>query len=210
MAFSGLVEPKFISMLAKMLKTARLPRNTLLVKRGDIGSEMWFIISGAAGKARHSPRGQIPIPSHSDWLCIMAEALLELDGVAVGKLGPGSFFGEAALLSDAPRNAYVRSLTDMEVFVLKKTDLMLALDAFPSLRDVVLQSMDARIASNATRDQDYQPSWTARKPLKRHSVLDEPTKSPHRCTQSQTLCSMLSFLFCWLDKLSLLTFRVAR
>ena len=47
---TGLVEPKFISMLAKMLKTAHFPKNTLLVNRGDIGSEMWFIISGAAGE----------------------------------------------------------------------------------------------------------------------------------------------------------------
>ena len=113
-------------------------------------------------------------------MCGAAEALLELDSVAVGKLGPGSFFGEAALLSDAPRNAYVRSLTDMEVFVLKKADLMTALDSFPSLRDVVLKPMDARIASNAKRDQAYQPSWTAREPLKRHSATDEPTLSPNR------------------------------
>jgi hypothetical protein len=101
-------------------------------------------------------------------------------------MGPGSFFGEAALLSEEPRNAYVRSLTNMEVFVLKKQDLLAALDAFPSLRDVVLQPMKDRIKTNEQRDDAYQPSWTARQPLKRQSVLDEPTLSPHLCKAAPT------------------------
>jgi hypothetical protein len=70
----------------------------------------------------------------------------------------------------------------MEVFVLSKEDLFKCLDAFPSLKEVVLQPMQARISTNSKRDAGYQPSWTAREPLKARSILEEPPPPPHLCS----------------------------
>ena len=37
-------------------------------------------------------------------------------------MGEGDFFGEMALMSDAPRSATVETVEDCEIFVLKKED----------------------------------------------------------------------------------------
>jgi CRP-like cAMP-binding protein len=51
---TGLVEPRFISMLAKMLRPRSIPANEMVIRKGDIGAEMFFVISGAAGIATHA------------------------------------------------------------------------------------------------------------------------------------------------------------
>jgi CRP-like cAMP-binding protein len=157
--FQQLVEPRFIAMLATMLKPQSYKRGQVLINRGEIGTEMFFIMTGTAA----------------------AQLDLEVDALAVGTLGPGSFFGEQAMIKDEPRNAYVKAVTDVEVLVLEKADMMKALEAFPALVELLFkETMEQRITTNEQREANYQPSWTARQPIDpRARQPDDPKPSWH-------------------------------
>ena len=53
----------------------------------------------------------------------------------VARLGPGDFFGEVALISGEPRNAAVVAVTEVDTYVLGKTDFQTAIATSQSFRD---------------------------------------------------------------------------
>jgi putative ABC transport system ATP-binding protein len=53
----------------------------------------------------------------------------------VARLGPGDFFGEVALISGEPRNATVVAITEVDTYVLGKTDFQTAIATSQSFRD---------------------------------------------------------------------------
>ena len=73
-----------------------------IVHEGDVGDEMYFLTKGQVEVSRGDPPQRLTI------------------------LRPGSFFGELAILTDAPRAATIRALTDIEVYALRR-DAVLAL-----------------------------------------------------------------------------------
>ena len=62
----------------------------------------------------------------------------------VGVLGPGDFFGEAALVDSRPRNATVRARTDLEVVVLGRSVFSHMSAALTPLRDAVASAVKRR------------------------------------------------------------------
>jgi NADH:ubiquinone reductase (H+-translocating) len=66
----------------------------------------------------------------------------KVDTVAV--LGPGDFFGEAALVDSRPRNATVRARTDLEVVVLGRSVFSHMSAALTPLRDAVASAVKRR------------------------------------------------------------------
>ena len=48
----------------------------------------------------------------------------------------GAYFGETALLSDAPRNATVKALTSLDVLTIAREDFLTLVGSFPELRTV--------------------------------------------------------------------------
>jgi CRP-like cAMP-binding protein len=158
--FQKLVEPKFIAMLATMLKPRSYKKGAVIINRGEIGQEMFFVMTGTA----------------------VAQLDLAEDALAVGTLGPGSFFGEQAMIRDEPRNAYVRTVTDVEVLVLDKADLMKALESFPHLVESLFkETMEVRMRTNEQREANYQPSWTARQPVDPRAVSTVNTPAATTC-----------------------------
>lgn len=67
-----------------------------------------------------------------------------ITGDVVAVLGPGDFFGEAALMSDRPRNASVRARTDVEVVVLGRSVFTQISIALSPLRDAVAKAVKRR------------------------------------------------------------------
>ena len=53
----------------------------------------------------------------------------------VARLGPGDFFGEVALISGEPRNATIVAVTEVDTYVLGKTDFQTAIATSQSFRD---------------------------------------------------------------------------
>ncbi len=59
-------------------------------------------------------------------------------------LGPGSLFGEAALLTDAPRNATVRALEPCDLLALRREDLLQAIGEDPHAGERMLELLRLR------------------------------------------------------------------
>lgn len=71
-----------------------------LVHEGDVGDEMYFLTKGQVEVLRGDPAERLTI------------------------LREGSFFGELAILRDAPRAATIRALTDVEVYALRRDGVL--------------------------------------------------------------------------------------
>ena len=63
---------------------------------------------------------------------------------SLATLGAGSLFGEAALLTDALRNATVRALEPCELLALRRTDLLEAIGEDPHVGDRMLELLRLR------------------------------------------------------------------
>ena len=123
--FHGLAEPNFLNALARVLTATSFPANAYVVEKGQVGQEMYFIRSG------------------------FVEMLPDQDSPAFGQKGPGAFFGEMALLNAEPRNAYIRCLQEINVFVLAKSNLQKVLLDFPDLEAVIRKPIMERETERA-------------------------------------------------------------
>jgi predicted acylesterase/phospholipase RssA/CRP-like cAMP-binding protein len=93
-------EPAALEALERELMWETLPAGEILVREGEAGSCMWFVVRG---RLRASVR--------------------RADGAAhtVGDIGAGEWVGELALLSEAPRVATVKAVRDAELLRLPKS-----------------------------------------------------------------------------------------
>ena len=79
---------EFLAALAAELEVRRVRVGEMIIRKGDIGTEMYFVADG----------------------CV--DVRVSLDKPPVATLHVGSAFGESALLNDLPRNAFVVAATD--------------------------------------------------------------------------------------------------
>ncbi|KAI9206670.1 uncharacterized protein BJ171DRAFT_16301 [Polychytrium aggregatum] len=102
-------EVGFLHMLALHLKPVQYRQNNLIIKKGDYGMEMYFVVRG------------------------IAEVFGD-DGKVYAQFHPGSFFGEVALLFRMQRTASVRCVSNViNVFKLTKESLDNVLKNFPEI-----------------------------------------------------------------------------
>ncbi|TNJ26614.1 cAMP-dependent protein kinase regulatory chain [Giardia muris] len=83
--------------LAQACKTERYSSGEAIITQGDVGESFYFIVAG--------------------------DVVVEASGRCVAELHAGEYFGEAALLTNAPRNATCRALVDVTVAVLDRESL---------------------------------------------------------------------------------------
>jgi CRP-like cAMP-binding protein len=70
---------------------------------------------------------------------------IERGGKKIDALGPGDFFGEASLLTDRPRNATVKTTSDVQAIVLTKQRFRQVLSQHPLISFKVMQSVADRL-----------------------------------------------------------------
>jgi CRP/FNR family cyclic AMP-dependent transcriptional regulator len=93
---------KELQTLAKRAEERTVAAGTVLVREGAAGDAFYVIVSGQADVDR--------------------------SGDVVATIGPGTFFGDLALLDKAPRNATVTAKTDMELIVLGQREFSQMID----------------------------------------------------------------------------------
>eukprot|EP01043_Picozoa_sp_COSAG02_P001496 COSAG02_NODE_32_length_50374_cov_46.674013_10_plen_967_part_00 len=118
--FSGIADEKFVDVVGAALKPRSFGPDDPIITTGEVGSEMYFLVEG--------------------------EVDVMVRGNHVATLGPGSWFGEMALLSNELRNADViaSSGSHPELFALSKAALQQAVDSYPRLASKLQQEMLAR------------------------------------------------------------------
>ena len=89
--------------LAARLEPKTVPAGATIVRQGEYGEECYLLRSGQVEVVMEEEGGE---------------------GRDLATLEAGSLFGEAALLTDAPRNATVRALEPCELLALRRTDLL--------------------------------------------------------------------------------------
>jgi CRP-like cAMP-binding protein len=107
--------------IAALAHAMRAPAGHVVVREGDDGGEFYVI---ADGRARVTVDGDQP----------------------VADLGPGSFFGEMALLDGGERTATVTATSEMELLVLHRDEFneMLAM-AMPTIAPKLLAVVGRRV-----------------------------------------------------------------
>jgi CRP-like cAMP-binding protein len=91
-------------------------------------------------------------PGHEFVVVVEGTASVLSRGADVGKIGPGTFFGELALLDGGPRTATVRALTPMQVLVLDRSEFDELVDqAIPSVARRMLVTLAERFRSEQAR-----------------------------------------------------------
>jgi monovalent cation:H+ antiporter, CPA1 family len=117
---SGLDERQ-LGRVARLLRPLFTVPNERIIRQGDRGDAVFFIVSGAV------------------------EVALPTDPV---RLGSGEFFGEMALLSGHPRQADVTALTYCRLLVLQKADFEHFMTANPEAREAINRVAAARQSMN--------------------------------------------------------------
>lgn len=92
--------------LGERLERKAVPEGATIVRQGEPGDACYLISSGRVE--------------------VLAEGG-ETSGRRLATLGPGTLFGEAALLTGAPRNATVRALEPCQLLMLRREDLLEAM-----------------------------------------------------------------------------------
>ena len=116
--FANLEAPR-IAAIARLLQLDVVPARYTIVRRGEPGDAMFFIVSG--------------------------EVEVEMQPNPV-RLGPGQYFGEIALLREVPRTATIMSVTECELLVLNAVDFRRLLEEHPAIRESMRELAERRVA----------------------------------------------------------------
>jgi hypothetical protein len=99
--FSGVPRDELVSLLTAV-EPVRVAAGSEVVREGEPGDSLYLVASGTLSV---STRG---------------EGEKSSGGIEVGRLGPGDFFGEVALLTGKPRTATVAAISDAELLRLDR------------------------------------------------------------------------------------------
>jgi CPA1 family monovalent cation:H+ antiporter len=128
---SGLDE-RHLDRVARLLRPRFTVPNERIIRKGDRGDAVFFIVSGAVEVAL--PAGPV-------------------------RLGSGEFFGEMALLSGRPRQADITALTYCRLLVLRKADFERFMTANPEAREAINRIAASRHSMNQEdRDRATEPA----------------------------------------------------
>jgi voltage-gated potassium channel len=110
-----------IAEVARMLRPREYPAGSIIMRRGEIGDCMYFLVDG--------------------------EVEIEVQPAPV-ILGPGTFFGEAALLTGDPRNASIYAARDCTLLLLDIVDFRELIGRQPELARVIHEEANRRLSQN--------------------------------------------------------------
>ncbi len=86
-------------------------------------------------------------PGHEAYIVIEGSATVERNGQLLAEAGPGSYFGELALLDGGLRTATVTARTPMRLLVLGQREFVGVLEEVPGLANRILATLAGQIRS---------------------------------------------------------------
>ena len=73
----------------------------------------------------------------------------------VGRLGPGDFFGEMALLTGEPRGATISTLTPSQIYEVKKEHIKPVIESYPDMKNDLSRILTRRELENLRRRNEH-------------------------------------------------------
>lgn len=115
--------PEQLKQVERLAEEIHVAQGARVVAQGGLGHEFFIIQSGRVSVTR--------------------------DGKEVTQLGPGSHFGELALLGAPLRNADVVALTDLELIAIGVREFTSLLGSLPGLAVTLLRSLAQRMQADS-------------------------------------------------------------
>lgn len=115
--------------LAQTVVKRRAAVGAVLCREGDLGHEMYVVLSGV----------------------VTLHKAVDDHETELGRLESGAYFGEMALIGDAPRSATIRAATALEYLAIDRATLMDVIAAFPSVALQILRGYNDRLADTTER-----------------------------------------------------------
>jgi CRP/FNR family transcriptional regulator, cyclic AMP receptor protein len=112
--------PHELSEIDRLTDEVHVEAGRTIIRQGDLGQEFALIVQG--------------------------EAEILKDGNLVATIGPGTYFGEVALLDAVTRNASVVAKTDLVLEVLDRRGFNTLLDDLPKLARSILKGLAHRMS----------------------------------------------------------------
>ncbi len=104
----------------KLFEIETYPDGWTVFRQGDPADSAYFIRSGDV------------------------EVVDENTGSVIRFLGPGDYFGEIALIADAPRSATIRTVSKVELAVLSKNNFLNMMRLLPTTEEAILHTVQER------------------------------------------------------------------
>jgi voltage-gated potassium channel len=110
---------KELAAIASTTVAVDQPAGAVLCRQGSIGTQAFVVVDG--------------------------KAVVSIDGIDVADVGPGSFFGEMALLDGGPRVATVTAATPMQLLVLSRPEFNRLILDVPKVARRMLEAVGTRL-----------------------------------------------------------------
>lgn len=123
-ALFGLIQILEYRQKHKLFVVESHPADSTIFRQGDPADSAYFIRSGEV------------------------EVVNEDTGAVLRSLGEGDYFGEIALIADAPRSATIRTVTAVELAVLGKRNFLNMMRLIPATEEAILQTVQERATSD--------------------------------------------------------------
>ena len=158
----------FFQVLATKLTERRVRRQTMVIEKSSVGTEMYFIVEG------------------------VVDVLASLDEPPFITLQAGAHFGDNALLTEERRNAYVRASKTVELYVLSKADLHKVFLEFPDVEAILQKhAEDRRLRDKVEREAAANALETNTGESSKRWVAPAPARSVEEIIRQLNLCSRL-------------------
>lgn len=108
-----------LSRIASLVTLYEAKQGSVLAEQGEPGLEFFVVVQGSATATRN--------------------------GVRLAELGPGSFFGELAILDGGTRTATVVADTDMQLFLFSRGEFRTLHSSAPTVAYKMLAELGARL-----------------------------------------------------------------
>lgn len=123
------IEPSKLKLLAFTSEELTFGAGQTLFHQGDVGDAAYIIMRGEAEVTIESPRGEI----------------------TVATLGENQLIGEIALLTDGPRTATVRAMTEVQTLVISKEQFFRMVTEFPTVGLEIMRALAQRLERTTTQ-----------------------------------------------------------
>jgi CRP/FNR family transcriptional regulator, cyclic AMP receptor protein len=121
--FSGLSESD-MQAISNLAVTRSFPKNTLVIYEGDTSNSLYVVLAGKVKVFLSDEEGK--------------EVTLNLQG-------DGEYFGELAILDEAPRSASVMTVEDTKLAVLSKAAFEKCMEQHPTIALTVMRGLARRL-----------------------------------------------------------------